>query len=96
MFFDRARCKHGYGAGVVFKSPEVHMKRFSFIFTWTCTNNVAKYEALYLGLSKAINMGIKCLIVHGDSELVINQVKDKISARHHYLKTYKNRVWSLL
>lgn len=41
-------------------------------------------------------MGIKCLVVHGDSELVLNQVKNKISARHHYLKIYRNRVWDLL
>jgi len=41
-------------------------------------------------------MGIRCLIVHGDSELIINQVKDKISARHHYLKNYRYRVWDLL
>lgn len=41
-------------------------------------------------------MDIRCLIVHGDSKLIINQVKDKISARNHYLKTYRNRVWDLL
>ena len=67
-----------------------------FQFTWTCTNNAAKYETLYLGLSKVISMGIRCLIVHGDSELVINQVRDKISAKHNYLKTYRNRAGDLL
>lgn len=66
------------------------MNFFSVI--WTCNNNAAKYEALYLGLC----MGIRFLIVHGDSELVINEVQDKISEKHHYLKIYKNRVWDLL
>lgn len=28
--------------------------------------------------------------------LVINQVQDKISAKNHYLNTYRNRVWDLL
>lgn len=71
MFFDGSRCRHGCGVGILFKSPPGHMKRFSFKFTWTCTNNVAEYEALCLGLSKAISMGIRCLIFHGDFELVI-------------------------
>jgi len=41
-------------------------------------------------------MGIRFLVVHGDFELVINQVRDKISARNHYFKTLRNRVWDLL
>ena len=72
------------------------MKRFSFRFTWIYTNNEVEYEALFLGLSKAINMGIRYLIIHGYSKLFINQVHDKISGKHHYFKTYRNRVWDLL
>jgi len=53
-------------------------------------------DNVVLWLSKAIIMCIICLIVHGNSELVINQVKDKINVRHHYLNTYKNRVWDML
>jgi len=96
MYFDGARCKHGYGARFVFKYPKGHIKRFSFRFTWICINNVAEYESIYLGLSKVISMGIRCLIVHGDPKLVIKQVRSHISARHHYLKTYRNRVFDLL
>lgn len=96
IIFNGARCKHGCGAGVVFKSLDGSTIRFSFQFTWTCTNNVVEYEALCLGLSKVIIMGIGCLIVYGEFKLVINQVQDKISAKHHYLKTYRNRVWDLL
>lgn len=49
-----------------------------------------------MGLSEAISMGIKCIIFHGDLELIINQVQDKISMKHHYLLIYKNRVWDFL
>lgn len=66
MFFDGARCKYGCGVGVIFKSPLGQMKIFSFQFTWICTKNDVEYEALYLGLYKAISMGIRFLIVHGD------------------------------
>jgi len=68
MYFDGSRCKHGCDVGVVFKSLEGHMGRFSFIFIWICTNNAVEYEALCLELSNAIIMGIRCLVVHGDSK----------------------------
>lgn len=96
MFFDVARCKHGCGVAVIFKSHEGHIRRFLFKFTCNCTNNAIEYQAPCLGLYKAISMGIRCIIVHGDSELVINQVKDKISARHYYLNTYRNRILDLI
>ena len=96
MYFDGSKCKHGCSVSVVFKSLGGHMRRFSFRFTWICINNAIEYESLYLGLSKLISMGIICLVVHGDSDMVIKKVRDQISAIHHYLKTYKNRVWDLL
>ena len=71
MYFDGSLCKHGCGAGVVFKSLNKNTKIFSFQFTWNCTNNADEYEALCLWLSKAISIGIRCLIIHGDSKLVI-------------------------
>ena len=38
------------------------------------SNNVAKYEALINGLCIAIELGIRCLDIQGDSQLVVNQV----------------------
>jgi len=38
------------------------------------TNNVAEYRALTLGLKQAIDHGFKSIKVHGDSQLVCNQV----------------------
>ena len=71
---------------------EGHIRRFSFIFIWICTNNVTEYEALYLELSKAISISIRYLVMHDDFELVIKKVRNYISVKHHYLMTYKNRV----
>lgn len=96
MYFYGARYKYDCGSGVIYYSIEGQMKIFSFTFSWICTKNVVEYEALCLGLSKAISMGIICLIVHGDFELYINQMRDKISARYCYLKNYRNSLWDLL
>jgi ribonuclease HI len=38
------------------------------------TNNYAEYRGLLLGLNKAVDMGIKQLIVKGDSILVVRQM----------------------
>ncbi|XP_066354468.1 uncharacterized protein [Miscanthus floridulus] len=41
---------------------------------WPATNNEAEYEALLHGLRVAVSLGIKLLLVYGDSSVVINQV----------------------
>ena len=38
------------------------------------TNNIAEYEGLLVGLRITVELGIKRLIVRGDSQLVIKQV----------------------
>ena len=38
------------------------------------TNNTAEYEGLLAGLWAAAGLGIKRLVVRGDSQLVVNQV----------------------
>jgi ribonuclease HI len=39
------------------------------------TNNIAEYEALIFGLSTALSHGARQLLVKGDSQLIIKQVK---------------------
>ena len=41
-------------------------------------------------------MGIKELAVFGDSELVIQQVKNVYQVKQHLLKVYRNEVWDLI
>ncbi len=38
------------------------------------TNNVAEYGGLIAGLARAVDLGIRNLLVHGDSKLVIEQM----------------------
>lgn len=39
------------------------------------TNNVAEYRGLIAGLTRALELGVTRLAVHGDSKLVIEQMK---------------------
>lgn len=39
--------------------------------------------------------GVKQLQIFGDSELIVNQIKDKCKTRHPRMRQYKNAVWDL-
>ena len=93
MYFDGASSKEGAGAGVIFISPNKETFRFSFTLTFTCTNNIAEYEALLLGLKVASRHNIRNLHVIGDLELVVQQVKVAYASKNKRLKQYKNVVW---
>ena len=62
------------GAGaVIYKFNKEISTRIQFVGN-SSTNNEAEYTGLIIGLKNAINLGIKELIVEGDSLLVINQM----------------------
>ncbi|KAA0025914.1 uncharacterized protein E6C27_scaffold34G002060 [Cucumis melo var. makuwa] len=50
MYFDGAARRSGTGAGIVLISPEKHMLPCSFALAELCSNNVAEYQALIIGL----------------------------------------------
>ena len=56
MFFDGAARKDGARAGVVFVTPQGEVLPFSFALTHLCSNNVAKYQALIIGLEMALEL----------------------------------------
>ena len=64
----------GAEAGIVLISPTGERLTYVLQIYFPASNNVAEYEALLHGLRITISLGIRRLAVHGDSELVINQV----------------------
>ena len=51
MYFDGLINKEGSGVGIWIIYPNRYFKVYSFKLTFECTNNVAEYEALLLGLN---------------------------------------------
>jgi len=51
------------------------------------TNNIAEYTALLTGISKALELGWKHVMIEGDSKLVINQVKGAWKINKEHLKS---------
>ena len=59
------------------------------------SNNEAEYEALLYGLRMAISLGVRRLMVYGDSDLVVNQVMKEWDVRNPTMTTYCNAVRKL-
>jgi ribonuclease HI len=74
MYFDGSLKLEGVGAGVLLVSPMGEQLKYVLQIFWKVSNNEAEYEALLHGLRLAISLGIKRLLVYGDSAVVINQV----------------------
>ena len=72
MYFDGSVAKIGAGAGVYIISPIRDTKAYSYKLVFECTNNVAEYEYLLLGLHALKDLGAKRVQIFGDSELVVN------------------------
>ena len=84
------------GVGVVFISPQNHVLPRAFSLTKSCSNNVAEYNALLIGLQIAHGMGVRYLEAYSDSKLIINQVKGEYEVRHEDLVPYYTRLLNWL
>jgi ribonuclease HI len=96
MSFDEAASREGARDSVWINPAKIRTKLFSYKITFDCTNNMAKYEALVLGLKTLKEFGSRRIVVHGDSKLVINQVKGIYQYKHPRLRAYRNLVLDLL
>ena len=77
MYFDGAFSLQGAGAGVLLVAPfREHLKYVvqMHFAREEATNNTTEYEGLLAGLRIAAELGIKKLIIRGDSQLVVWKV----------------------
>ena len=60
--------------------------------TEPCSNNVAEYNALLIGLQLTHEIGVCCLEAYGDSKLIVNQVKGEYEVQYEDLVAYYHAV----
>jgi ribonuclease HI len=99
MFFDGASSREGVGDRVLFMAPgDEYAIPFSYRLQWEVdyTNNVCEYEYLVLGLEAARKLKIEHMIVYGDAELIVKQIKQKYQDKHPILRSYINFSWDLI
>jgi len=95
MYFNGSLMKTRAGAGLLFISPlGIHM-RYVIRIHFAASNNIAEYEALVNGLRIAIELGVRCLDVRGDSQLVIDQVMKASSCHDPKMEAYCKEVRKL-
>ena len=84
------------GAGMVILEQESGLEIWSgSLFLDTATNNVAEYTALLTGLKCAKAIGVKQIIVQGDSQLVVNQILGKYKVKAENLQPIWRKAKSL-
>jgi ribonuclease HI len=102
MYFDGSLNLEGAGAGVLLISPTGEQLKYVLQIFWKVSNNETEYEALLHGLRLAASLGIKRLLVYGDSAVVINQVnkswdrnKERMDAYCLEVRKLENKFYSL-
>ncbi|KAI5012125.1 hypothetical protein ZWY2020_024259 [Hordeum vulgare] len=95
MFFDGSKMLNGSGAGVVIISPKGDKLKYVLQIHFDSSNNEAEYEALLYGLRMAITLGVRRLMVYGDSDPVVNQVMKEWDVRNPTMTAYCNAVRKL-
>jgi ribonuclease HI len=92
MHFDGAFNLSGAGAGAVLTSSSgdklFYAIQFCFKPERKVSNNIAKYEGLLAGLRAASALGIKHLIVKGDSQLVVNSSNKSYTPKDEHMAAY--------
>jgi ribonuclease HI len=65
-------------------------------FIGRATNNVAEYTALIVGLQEAKKLGARKIIIRGDSELIIKQMRGEYRVKHPDMKVLCTQAQMLL
>ena len=92
LYFDDVANQLGFGIGILLISPQGdHIPRsvwLTFSDHRRLTNNIVEYEACIIGLETALDLGVRQLEIHGDSNLVIQQTQGIWRTRDEKLKPY--------
>ena len=102
LYFDGAANQSGFGIGILLISPQgdhiPRLVRLAFSYHHRLTNNIVEYEACITGLETALDLGVKQLEIHEDSNLVIQQTQgiwrtqdEKLKPYHAYLDLLVDR-----
>jgi ribonuclease HI len=73
---------------VVLIDPSGDQVKYMVHLEFKATNNMAEYEALIFGLTAALSLGIRQLLVKEDSQLIIKQVRGECSCNETRLADY--------
>jgi len=95
--FDGSVNKLGAGAGVwIHNTHENHAEGHAFRLNFKCTNNMAEYEVLLLGLKLRKTLGVVKTSILGDSDLIIQQMKGNFVTNENRMRAYRTASTNIL
>jgi ribonuclease HI len=97
---DDTWCHAGVGVAAVITSPAGVKHKYAVCLSFAlesdrCTNNIAEYEAVILGLRKLRALGITTCIVRTNSKVVAGQIEKDYAAKDPALMQYLAAIRSL-
>jgi ribonuclease HI len=92
VFCDGSWGTFGAGVAAVLVAPSKVRTCYAARLDFSCTNNIAEYEALLLGLRKLKAMGIRMAILKTDSQVISGHVDKSSKARDAKLEKYLDTV----
>ena len=84
------------GAGAVLVGENGEVVSTAKRFLGHCTNNIAEYQALILGLEEALRRGSTAISIYLDSELIVRQIQGVYRVKNPTLKPLMADVQALL
>jgi ribonuclease HI len=92
VFCDGSWGTFGAGAAAILVAPSKVRTCYAAKLDFSCTNNIAEYKALLLGLRKLRAMGIRRAILKIDSQVISGHVDKNSKARDPKLEKYLDTV----
>jgi ribonuclease HI len=88
MYFDGSYTLKGVGANVVLIPPECDILKYDIQPEFLATNNITEYEGQVAGLWLAKDLGIRRLLIRGDSQLIAKQVQKECDCNNDKMVDY--------
>jgi ribonuclease HI len=92
VFCDGSWGTFGAGAAAVLIAPSKVRTCYVVTLDFSCTNNIAEYKALLLGLRKLKAMGIRRAVLKTDSQVISGHIDKSCKARDPKLEKYLDTV----
>jgi ribonuclease HI len=92
VFYDGSWGTFGAGAAAILVVPSKVRTCYAARLEFSCTNSIAEYEALLLGLQKLKATGIRRVILKTDSQVISGHIDKSSKARDPKLEKYLDTV----
>lgn len=93
---DGSITKEGAGAGIFINSPNGQTFKFAVKFNFHVSNNEAEYEAFIRSLNILADLGAQHIVLHLDSQLVIQQMLGTYERKEERMIAYAKQAEELL